>query len=62
MTTSVTVKAKKHTCKYLRAWISRSELQCNYVHGVRVDDMRVQCRYMYTCSSEYPEKCPEISI
>ena len=27
---------------------------------VRVDDMRVQCRY--TCSSEYPEKCPEITI
>ena len=41
-------------------WIGGDKLQCNHVHGVRVDDMRVQCRY--TCSSEYPEKCPEIGI
>ena len=26
MTMSVTVQAKKHTCKYLRAWISGSEV------------------------------------
>ena len=50
--------------------IGGDKFQCNHVHtgtctwqlvhGVRVDDMRVQCRY--TCSSEYPEKCPEITI
>ena len=35
--------------------IGGDKLQCNHVHGVRMDDMRVQCSY--TCSSEYPEKC-----
>ena len=50
--------------------IGGDKFQCNHVHtgtctwqlvhGVRVDDMREQCRY--TCSSEYPEKCPEITI
>ena len=46
------------TCVDIR--IGGDKFQCNHVHGVRVDDMRVQGRY--TCSSEYREKCPEIRI
>ena len=48
------------TCVGVR--IGGDKLQCNHVHGVRVDDMRAQCRYTMSCSSEYPEKCPDITI
>ena len=33
------------TCVDIR--IGGDKLQCNHVHGVRVDDMRVQCRMQF---------------
>ena len=46
MTTSVTVQAKKHTCTTcVDIRIGGDKLQCNHVHCVRIDDMRVQCRH-----------------
>ena len=48
------------TCVGIR--IGGEKLRCNHVHGVRVDDMRAQCGYTMSCSSEYPEKCPELRI
>ena len=52
-TDSASKEAYSHVgTTYPRAWISGSDssevtskLQCNHVHGMRVDDMRVQCRY-----------------
>ena len=35
------------TCVDIR--IGGDKLQCNHVHGVRVDDMRVQCRMQFPC-------------
>ena len=36
------------TCVGIR--IGGDKLQCNHVHGVRVDDMRAQCRYTMSCT------------
>ena len=58
---SASKEAYMYVSKCVDIRIGGDKLQCN-VHGVRVDDMHVQCRYTCTCSSEYPGKCPEISI
>ena len=59
---SASKEAYVHVSMCVDIRIGGYKLQCNHVHDLRVDDMRAQCRYTMSCSSEYPEKCPEIRI